>query len=363
MSLDLEQRVHSLLQNGSAVSADDCEALLREWVHCCDRSARCEDAGLNDAHVVGMGLSCLCAKSMHDVDFDWSTELAPVQDKVLVPELPLRHMSWTDLKQVLTGLQIEFNSCFIVNDNSCYVALVDMITILLMSMSRIGFLLTHKWRPTHDTDSSLSIEDTENIVTVSREGWREISTANIVQMLDAVHALCAGTVLIMSAQPLAQTYVVEPLHEYHREASLDEFYELSQVVDSPWGSVTQYAHRFVHLFHSVSQVVYYHFPTYERRRQKPLQDLVGDTVDNVHVLPLLLQQEPSIGVVYEHTGLGVREQHARTPWQWVVVGGFVLLSDSNLDVWFGDARQLLAFARAKHSAADDTAAQARAAGI
>ena len=119
----------------------------------------------------------------------------------------------------------------------------------------------------------------------------------------------------------------------------------SQIVDTPWGAVSQYKHKFQHLFHSTSQVVYFHFPNYLRRKQIPLQELNRADADNVNVLPLLMQVHPDIKVTFEHTGLALRSHHAASRWQWVVVGAFVFLTDERLQVWFGDVRQLAAFAR------------------
>ena len=346
-----------MLKTDESVSIDTCEELLREWVHSCDRSAPVGDDGFNDAHVAGMGLAVVCCKSLHHLEFEWEKELYNVSDRILTPEQPLQQMSWTDLKHVIQGIQIEFNRLFTMHEDTAYVAVLDLITILLMTMARTGFLISHRWQPCTKGDVSLSVEDVENIVSVSQDGWRELSATSIVQMLDALHALAAGTLLIISAQPVPCRFKTEPLHNYHREASLDTFYEMSQIVDCPWGSITQYAHSFVHLFHSTSQVVYFHSPNYERRRQKKMQELEAEDVDNVHLLPLLLQVEPTISVTYEHTGLGLRRHHALSRWQWCIVGGFVLLVDDSMQVWFGDARQLLALAREKHRQRDGEAEQ------
>ena len=340
MAHELEEKVHILLEHSEPVSIDACQDLMLKWVQTTNRSAPVSTAGLNDAHVLGMGIACVCCASLHDKNIEWQSELANVSDKILVPEIPLQQMSWTHINHLLTGLQIEFNGLFIVHEEQ-YVALVDMVTVLLMCMARLGFLLTHAWKPANDEPV---LEDMENTVDVCTDGWRQIALPSIVQTMDAVHALYAGTTILVHANPLTKVYDAQPLHDYHREASLDTFYEISQIVDAPWGAVTQYAHNFVHLFHSVSQVVYYHYPNYNRRRQKPLADLDCDAPDNVHLLPQLLEQEPAIEVTFEHTGLGVLQHHAGAAWRWVVVGAHVLLADRAMQFWFGDARQLLAFA-------------------
>ena len=78
---------------------------------------------------------------------------------------------------------------------------------------------------------------------------------------------------MLSAQHISAPDEAEQLIElynYHREASLDDFYKMSQMADTPFGSVSQYKHKFRHLFHSTSQVVYFHYPSYMRRKQVAL---------------------------------------------------------------------------------------------
>ena len=46
-----------------------------------------------------------------------------------------------------------------------------------------------------------------------------------------------------------------------------------------------------------------------------------------------------------HDFYDMRSHHAASPWHWVLVGAFVFLTDERLQVWFGDVRELAAFAR------------------
>ena len=344
MSDAFEDHVHELLRSETTVCMDSCEALLREWVHTCDRSAGVDERGFNDAHVCGMGLAVVCHQATQHEQFCLHDELQNIGDKVLVPEKPMQQLCWTDVANVITALQIEFHTLFAVHENRCYLAHVDIITILIICMARVGYLLTHRWRPLEAGDENMSVEDIENVVDIDAQGWREVATPSIVQIMDGIHALFAGTVMVVGAKPLPRAYQIDALASYHREASLDDFYDMSQIVDTPWGAVSQYKHKFQHLFHSTSQVVYFHFPNYLRRKQIPLQELNRADADNVNVLPLLMQVHPDIKVTFEHTGLALRSHHAASRWQWVVVGAFVFLTDERLQVWFGDVRELAAFA-------------------
>jgi hypothetical protein len=48
-------------------------------------------------------------------------------------------------------------------------------------------------------------------------------------------------------------------------------------------TIAQYAHRFAHLFHSMSQAVYYNFPSYARQTQLQLAALQRPAAPAVNV--------------------------------------------------------------------------------
>jgi hypothetical protein len=115
------------------------------------------------------------------------------------------------------------------------------------------------------------------------------------------------------------------LHAHHREASNETFVTHSITSDCVVGTVAQYAHRFSHLFHSVSQTIYYNHPTYARQTQLPIAMLQRENAPSVNVLPLLTELRPDIPVLFEHTGAGCRKQHAKHAWSWVFWSHFVQL--------------------------------------
>ena len=132
------------------------------------------------------------------------------------------------------------------------------------------------------------------------------------------------------------------LHAHHKEASLDVYYEMSMISDLAPGFLVQYKCKFSHLFHSISQVVYFHFPQYRRRVQESLGNIVGGQASAVNTLPLLQQVRPEIPVLFEHTGACSQKEHANIPYAWVVLSGFVLLVKENGDALCAkDPRSLL----------------------
>ena len=143
---------------------------------------------------------------------------------------------------------------------------------------------------------------------------------------------------------------VVPVHGHHKEASNETFFTLSIIADCALGSIVQYAHRFAHLFHSVSQAIYYNYPTYTRQTQLSLSELQRDNTKYVNLLPLLTELRPDIPVLFEHTGAGCRSVHAKHTWSWVLWSHFLLLVDKNMKCYVAaDARVLVLLISRAHS--------------
>ena len=116
----------------------------------------------------------------------------------------------------------------------------------------------------------------------------------------------------------------------------------SMTADCMVGSVIQYAHKFAYLFHSISQAVYHNRPSYHRERQLPLEKLQTRNVRYVNLLSLITELHPEIPVLYEHTGAGCSQKHKQEKYAWVLWSQFVLLVDSQLNVYVAqDLRTLL----------------------
>ena len=89
------------------------------------------------------------------------------------------------------------------------------------------------------------------------------------------------------------------------------------------GTVAQYAHKYAYLFHSISQAIYYNYPSYARRKQvsakclqrawklttnlEDCQENIAvkeEEIEAVNLLPCLMEIAPDIHVLCEHTGAG-----------------------------------------------------------
>ena len=102
-----------------------------------------------------------------------------------------------------------------------------------------------------------------------------------------------------------------------------------------------------------AQVVYFHWPSYRRVAQLSLAELAQSDAAPQNILPLLLQIDPSVPVLYEHTR-ALCHTHATTPaapWAWLYVGGFFALGHHDGSVYVArDVRELFLHYTAADSA-------------
>ena len=162
-------------------------------------------------------------------------------------------------------------------------------------------------------------------------------------MLDALHSMFTLHALLTRAQFVERAVDLPvSVHAHHREASNETFFTQSITADCAVGTIAQYAHKFAHLFHSVSQTIYYNHPNYNRQTQLPLTELQKENAKGMNLLPLLTELRPEIPVFYEHTGAGFRTEHAKHSWSWILWSNFVVLVDKDMQAYVAaDARTLL----------------------
>jgi len=315
--------------------------LLDAWITECDRSQQVdEETKYNEMHVVGLEIcvllhraplgtpalatyECLCL----------TTALGPYASRVVLHDEALSDMCWIQLSETLTALQLIFKDTIQWDAAQGCHTVVDYPVLMLVLLKRVGFWLARQWRRVEDdVADGEDPEALQGLVDLDKEGWRCVRPACVVQVLDDVHALLCLARLLLTAQVVSlHTAVADEIHDevrlynHHREASIDDFYEMSMVADCMVGNVTQYKHKFQFLFHSISQVVYYHFPSYERQRQQPMAFLEGSGISGTNLLPLLLQLNPDIPLFYEHTGAGQRTVYDAHRFSWVFMSGYILL--------------------------------------
>jgi hypothetical protein len=278
---------------------------------------------LNAMHVLGMKL----CSDMHAVEVPGYNEYHlhnEIGSTVAMPfdEPLLSRLDWQQLVDLMGTLQLEYKKIVVWDDTLGFNTPFDIFLLLTCVLKRMGFWVRQAWRPVPGADHPQVLDGTFN---VDAQGWHTLSAPALVHMFDVVHVFLALTQRLLSATVLHNTeaHTLVSLHPHLHEASLDDFYLNSIVADCPVGSITQYAHRFQFLFHSVTQVVYFHWPSYRRSIQVPLEEVRKSGASPQHLLPLLLQINPLLGVLHEHTGALLANPDRA--WAWMNVAGFFAL--------------------------------------
>jgi hypothetical protein len=120
------------------------------------------------------------------------------------------------------------------------------------------------------------------------------------------------------------------IKDFHIEAGLDDFYRFSQHFDLPPAAVLQYSHDFPQMLNSVSQVTFYHFPSYERRLQISHAEVASGDAP-IYTLAAALSMLPDVTVVFEEESFGAppgavgHPRHAKAGWRIILGAGFIYL--------------------------------------
>jgi len=347
MQLLLEQFV-------APIAPSDVERCMKQWCHEVDPAAPLHKTLLlNEMHVMGMRLCC----EMHRSDFagydqyDLQTTIAPLLP-LPFPQTLLSRLRWSELLDLMATLQLGYKKLLVWDDADGYSTYFDYRLFILFLMKRMGYWIGHEWRD-GDAGAVPDLAAAQGTEQVDAEGWRRLAPTTVAHLLDNVHTFAALTNRLLSATvvAVANAHTQLELQSHHRESSLDEFYVNAMVSDVPVGSILQYAHRFQYLFHSITQVVYFHWPSYRRVNQLSLEQLRAPDTPPQNLLPLLLQIDPAPPVLNEHTQ-ALCHTLRNVPWAWMNVAGYFALMHSDGAVYVAkDIRELFLFKQAQIAAA------------
>jgi hypothetical protein len=123
--------------------------------------------------------------------------------------------------------------------------------------------------------------------------------------------------------------VVPQIEEFHLQAGLETFNRYTMHMDLPPAARLIYRQDFAGFYNCISQVVYLHFPSYDRRVQQPLARVRADN-NPIHTLAPLLEMYPDIHLRYED------EQLSDDAWQWLIMGARVYLVSPRREFFYSD---------------------------
>ena len=282
----------------------------------------------NKMHVVGMKICVMLSRSrdINPQSFDIQTSVYKHMPYIRINNKAFSQFSWADIVDTVSALQLSFNE-YLLSPNSE----MEMSLFLTYLMASIGTWLSLKMK------RKVASMDIPKYCVLNDSGFVSTDPLIVTQVLDALHVI-GSTIYLLSHSEHSRhdpDAVVQELTEHHRECSLDKFYEISMAVDLPPGSITQYKHRHRENFHSLTQVVYYNWPSYSRKRQESLSSILQDR-KHIHMLPLLHEMFPDVPILYEHTGALLRSEHSKHAYSWVVLAGTVALVTRDYSFIVGD---------------------------
>lgn len=356
--------LHAAWAAWQTASLDTTHPLITQWVWLCRRPIHRgvvqgdeDGSGLqSEVFVVG---AALCAALHALPDAAWACvsplpeALGSYASLILVHGDSTAAYTWQETCDTIAALQLEVPRMIYAQPGAehAYACDADVMVACLYLMERVGFYLTHHFPDAPLVESGdTSIEHMEETVGVPPQPGAEtggkmvaVRAGSVYLQIAALHGILSLLFATTQARSVATTGsdkmtdsptpTSKPgthpsgieLFSHHREASLDVFYEISMLADLAPGFVMQYRSRYAHLFHSISQVVYFHYPQYSRRKQIPLSEITAHAGSHISTLPLILQLFPAAPVLYEHTGGCCLHEHARYEWSWLMLSGFVLL--------------------------------------
>lgn len=350
-SLEAFESLAAALRAGSCLPWHAESALQRvffSWVQEHDRGASLYEPAeaplANDMHVVGACVCVLLGRSPQlQGEYDLRKSLGPLYAQIVLADKAVSAFDLEDLQNTVVALQLEFTRMYTYDAGQGYSARCDLEGVCVRLLARLGQWLAVRWQGgaagAEAVEMNMPVEALRGLATLDPDGFCRVRLDALVFLLDAVHSMLGlhGLLVRARARDDAEAAARVVLANHHLEAGTETFFTHSMTADCLVGTVAQYAHKFAYLFHSISQAIYYNRPNYVRPRQLPLARLLEPTTAQggpkaVNILALLLELNPSVPVLFEHTGAGHRDTHAQHAWAWVLWADYVLLVDARMDV-------------------------------
>ena len=133
---------------------------------------------------------------------------------------------------------------------------------------------------------------------------------------------------------------VPQFETFHLSASMETFNRYTMHMDLPPAARLIYRQDFAGFYNCISQVAYFHFPSYERKDQLPLEKLRAGKYP-IYALAPLMEMFPEIKLVYEDENMDA----SASSWHWMIMGYRIyLVSPGFADVFYSDDLIALALA-------------------
>jgi hypothetical protein len=306
--------LNSLFEAGDS---DPPPSIWNEWLWDCDLAEPVTvDCLLNRMHLLGLLIARLRAvREPHLMDVCVSLPQMVHQSTRVVQLTPRQ------LKDVVEDLQMHWMRYQ--DEHTDADALAELVDAL---MARFGSFCLRPY-----TYDDVNMRDAADADRMSVLTVRRIVTIFCVLYRHLHMMVCANAV----KEDEIKGVEYPQLEDYHVQASQEAFFKLAMHADIPPAAHLLYQQDFAGFYHCVSQVVYFHYPSYERRVQLSLERVrSGD--EPVHTLAPLMELYPEIHLCYEDG------KWQSGSWNWVLMGKRVYLVGPELErVWWAPSLMTL----------------------
>lgn len=270
---------------------------------------------LNKCHLLGL-LVCRNRRNQPHVQ-------APTVPRLTLLPTPPAAMNLRQLCDTLNNICLELPRLFEISLEH----LPGATSLLDACFSRFGLMLA-EGGPAHEMNDALCVEacvsnNTDTVIMkLNRQCIRR--TLSIFMVLYRhVHLAAIARVITPSPNDCG-------ICKHHMEASNDEFDLLCMRMKLPAAAVMNYKHDFTGFFSHISQVAYFHNPSYERTLRVTLTELT--TAPPEQTLPALMQLYPDIKILYEEDNFDITKPLGY--WAWIVLPGRIYLAGPNKDIYY-----------------------------
>lgn len=320
----LNETIELLLAGSEDASLGDVDvaAKMDDWLFNWDPVEKGDgEVVLNGMQTVG----CVLARFAYlvlDEDDRKVQDIVDLQD-LCICDTAIDKMEWRALRNAIDNLQLHWGKAL---------HRAGVSDLCWKLFSRFGYFAAYSFT---ELDSEIDDVHAREIDVNGQERDHRLADVVKIQVVDVF--FCMFRCLWLQSRSTEVTGSAVPqgleLHGHHFEAATDTYFSETMYDDVPVGCVLQYMHRFSGMYHSISQVAYFHHPSYARRKAPTcMEDLLQPGRTAMDWIPVLQQLYPEIAVVHEDVSYGALP---RDRWMWVHVPGSVFLVGPNWRVLRG----------------------------
>jgi hypothetical protein len=306
------------------------ENMWNEWLWGFDPTEACHiECLLNRSHLLGLLLARY--RALYQVKYSTSTStiaelLGSKNDgahyqRLCLFDTPVNTYSLRHLRDTVQNVQLSWVDC------SC-ASMPQIKEVVNALMHRFGVLALEAKSVVEMNDQG-SIEDASNgLLAMNRICLRRFISTFMIMYRQLHFHEHAETVPRRD-----DAWFDCAIKSHHLTASTDDFSGIAMHWDIMMASKLNYIHDFPGMFNCVSQVAYFHNPSYKLQVQErsDIDKVSKGIAEAIHVIPPLMQLYPDIEILYEEAHINLL-QPGKT-YAFVIMGKKVYLLTPNREIY------------------------------